>query len=150
MFANQTANIKSFASSTYGPDVDIVNEDGELVLAYEAQKKINQQLEIEVTSLNQRCREQETEYRNEIKRLREDNERQQKLLSANLTESPLTQTEAYMQHEITRVTSENLDLNEKYDNVANRYRILKKEARAMARKLQELGTFFFYLKILLI
>ncbi|XP_044738776.1 unconventional myosin-Va isoform X2 [Chrysoperla carnea] len=139
VFANQTANIKSFASSTYGPDVDIVNEDGELVLAYEAQKKINQQLEIELTSLNQRCREQETEYRNEIKRLREDNERQQKLLSANLTESPLTQTEAYMQHEITRVTSENLDLNEKYDNVANRYRILKKEARAMARKLQELG-----------
>jgi myosin-5 len=44
----------------------------------------------------------------EIERLKDDNDRQQKLLSVNLTKSPQTQTEAFMQHEITRLTSENL------------------------------------------
>lgn len=33
-------NLKSLASN-YGSDVDIINEDGELATAYEAQKGIN-------------------------------------------------------------------------------------------------------------
>ncbi|KOB67033.1 Dilute class unconventional myosin, partial [Operophtera brumata] len=36
-----TVNLKSLASSNYGSDVDIINEDGELATAYEAQKDIN-------------------------------------------------------------------------------------------------------------
>lgn len=51
---------------------------------------------------------QRDEWRAEIDRLQEEIEKQQKLLSVNLSKSPQTQTEAYMQHEITRLTSENL------------------------------------------
>lgn len=151
LFANQAADMKSFTKSTYGPDVDIVNEDGELVLAYEAQKKINQQLEIELTNEKQQSKHQEQEYKYEIQKLREDNERQQKLLSANLAENPLTQNESYMKNEITRLASENLDLNEKYDDLSKKYRILKKNSRLMTKKLKDLGKhlsfrilFFFF------
>jgi len=41
VLANQTAGIKNVASFNYSRDVDIINEDGELVLAFEAQKRIN-------------------------------------------------------------------------------------------------------------
>lgn len=44
----------------------------------------------------------------ELERLRSETDNQQKLLSINFSKSPQTQTEAYMQHEITRLTSENL------------------------------------------
>lgn len=50
----------------------------------------------------------EEEYKVEIEKLKEDNDRQQKLLSQNLTKSPQSQQEAFMQHEITRLTAENL------------------------------------------
>lgn len=53
-------------------------------------------------------RSQRDEWRAEIDRLHEEIEKQQKLLSVNLSKSPQTQTEAYMQHEIARLTSENL------------------------------------------
>lgn len=53
-------------------------------------------------------RSQRDEWRAEIDRLQEEIEKQQKLLSVNLSKSPQTQTEAYMQHEIARLTSENL------------------------------------------
>lgn len=40
VLADNTRRMKSLGSN-YGRDVDIINEDGELVLAFEAQKKIN-------------------------------------------------------------------------------------------------------------
>jgi myosin-5 len=41
VLANQTKGLKSVANNNYSSHVDIINEDGELVLAFEAQKKIN-------------------------------------------------------------------------------------------------------------
>lgn len=40
VLADHTRRMKSL-SSNYGRDVDIVNEDGELALSFEAEKKIN-------------------------------------------------------------------------------------------------------------
>lgn len=40
VLADNTRRMKSLGSN-YGRDVDIINEDGELVLAFETQKKIN-------------------------------------------------------------------------------------------------------------
>ncbi|PSN35591.1 Unconventional myosin-Va [Blattella germanica] len=108
VLANQTKGLKSVASNNYSSHVDIINEDGELVLAFEAQKKINRQLEDELQSEKTRWQAERKEFLQEIERLKEDNDRQQKLLSVNLTMSPQTQTEAFMQHEITRLASENL------------------------------------------
>lgn len=89
---------------------EYINEDGELALAYETQKTINKQLELELQDEKSKFKAHEREYKLEIEKLREDNDRQQRLLAANLTSSPQSQTEAFMQHEITRLTAENLDL----------------------------------------
>jgi myosin-5 len=66
------------------------------------------QLEDELQTEKTQWQSERDELMQEIERLKEDNDRQQKLLSVNLTKSPQTQTEAFMQHEITRLTSENL------------------------------------------
>jgi myosin-5 len=66
------------------------------------------QLEDELQAEKTQWQSERDELMQEIERLKEDNDRQQKLLSVNLTKSPQTQTEAFMQHEITRLTSENL------------------------------------------
>lgn len=53
-------------------------------------------------------RDQRNEWRNEIDRLQDEIMKQQKLLSVNLSNTPQTQTEAFMQHEIVKITAEYL------------------------------------------
>lgn len=139
VLATQTANLKTITQANYGRDVDMINEDGELVLAYETQKKINKQLELELQDEKNRYKMHEKELKIEIDKLREDNERQQKLLSVNLTKTPSSQTEAYMQHEITRLTSDNLDMQEKIDTISENCRKFKKQAKYLAKKLKDAG-----------
>ncbi|XP_018394094.1 PREDICTED: unconventional myosin-Va isoform X2 [Cyphomyrmex costatus] len=138
VLADHTCRMKNLTAN-YGRDVDIINEDGELVLAFEAQKKINRQLEDELQAKERNWRVQRDEWRNEIDRLQEEIEKQQKLLSINLSKSPQTQAELYMQYEVTRLTSENLELQEKYDKVAEECRRFKKQCRILAKRLKDAG-----------
>ncbi|XP_012285595.1 unconventional myosin-Va isoform X2 [Orussus abietinus] len=138
VLADHTRRMKSLGSN-YGRDVDIINEDGELVLAFEAQKKINRQLEDELQSKEKGWRSQRDEWRGEMDRLQEQIQKQEKLLSFNLNKSPQTQTEAYMQHEITRLATENLDLQEKYDKLAEECRKLRKQCKVLAKRLRDAG-----------
>lgn len=141
VLANQTQGLKNVASRNYSSHVDLINEDGELILAFEAQKKITRylfdsyfflillnlknktevkeiinmiifrQLEDELQQETAKWKSERDELNHEIKRLREDNERQQHILSANLSatdKTPLSQKEAWMEHELTRVTTDNL------------------------------------------
>ncbi|EZA46388.1 Myosin-Va, partial [Ooceraea biroi] len=139
VLADHTHRMKTVLGANYGRDVDIINEDGELVLAFEAQKKINRQLEDELQAKERSWRAQKDEWRNEIERLQEEIERQQKLLSINLNKSPQTQAELYMQHEVTRLTSENLNLQEKYDKIAEECRRYKKQCKILAKRLKDAG-----------
>lgn len=66
------------------------------------------QLEDELQAKEKGWRAQRNEWRNEIDQLQDEIQKQQKLLTVNLSKNPQTQTEAFMQHEITRLTSENL------------------------------------------
>ncbi|XP_066588224.1 unconventional myosin-Va isoform X2 [Prorops nasuta] len=147
VLADHTRRIKNMGSN-YGKDVDIINEDGELVLAFEAQKKINslkkrkasrEQLEDELQTKQNNWNAQKDEWRAEIDRLMDEVQRQQKLLSIDLSKSPQSQTEAYMQYEITRLTSENLDLQEKYDGAAEDCRKLRKQLKLLAKRLRDAG-----------
>jgi myosin V len=102
VLATQTQHLE------YANEGELINEDGELVMALEAQKKINRQLEEEMQRVRKRSEVREAEWRSEEERLRDENSQQQKILALGLSDSPQTQTEAYMQHEIRRLTSENL------------------------------------------
>ncbi|XP_026669743.1 unconventional myosin-Va isoform X2 [Ceratina calcarata] len=146
VLADNTQRMKSLGSN-YGRDVDIINEDGELVLAFETQKKINrlkskasrEQLEDELQTKEIGWRARRDEWMAEIDKLQEEIEKQQRLLSVNLSKSPQTQTEAYMQHEIARLTSENLELQEKYDKIAEECRRFKRQCKILAKRLRDAG-----------
>lgn len=138
VLANQTDNMKTIVNSKTRTG-EYINEDGELALAYETQKTINKQLELELQDEKAKYKAYEKEYKWEIEKLREDNERQQRLLAANLTTTPQSQSEAFMQHEITRLTNENLELQDKNDTLDEQVRKLKKQVKWMAKKLKEAG-----------
>lgn len=138
VLANQSDSMKSMVSnSRLG---EYINEDGELALAYETQKTINKQLELELQDEKARYKAYEKEYVLEIDRLRKDNERQQHILSSNLDEAQKTTNECYLEQEITRLTSDNLEIVQKNHNLSESVKKLKKEVKYLMRKLKEMGT----------
>ncbi|CAH0551807.1 unnamed protein product [Brassicogethes aeneus] len=145
VLANQTNNMKSIVNSNSRMGTpkkkagEYINEDGELTLAYETQKTINKQLELELQDEKAKYKAHEKEYKYEIEKLREDNERQQRILSANLTTTSQSQSENFMQHEITRLAAENLDLHDKNENLTVSVQKLKKYVKILTKKIKEAG-----------
>lgn len=111
-----------------------------MALAYETQKTINKQLELELQDEKARFKAYEKEYVLEIDRLRQDNERQQQILSSNLDESIKSTNENYLEQEVTRLTSENLEIIQKNHNLTETVKKLKKQVKYLTRKLTEMGT----------
>uniref|UniRef100_A0A803SP71 Myosin VA n=1 Tax=Anolis carolinensis TaxID=28377 RepID=A0A803SP71_ANOCA len=92
-------------------DYHMLNEDGELWLVYEGLKQTNRLLESQLQT-QKRSHDNELEaLRGEIQSLKEENNRQQQLLAQNLQLPPEARIEASLQHEITRLTNENLVCN---------------------------------------
>uniref|UniRef100_A0A4X1T7Y9 Unconventional myosin-Va n=1 Tax=Sus scrofa TaxID=9823 RepID=A0A4X1T7Y9_PIG len=102
-------------------DCHELNEDGELWLVYEGLKQANRLLESQLQS-QKRSHENEAEaLRGEIQSLKEENNRQQQLLAQNLQLPPEARIEASLQHEITRLTNENLYFEELYADDPEKY-----------------------------
>ncbi|XP_028170018.1 unconventional myosin-Va-like [Ostrinia furnacalis] len=139
VLSNQTVNLKSLATSNYGSDVDIINEDGELASAYEAQKGINRQLQDELTAEKKFYSEHISKTKAEIERLREENEKYQKLLSADLSQEPKNKNQEFAQNEIIRLAAESLALQERVDKLSESCRRYKNQIRLLVNKLKEAG-----------
>ncbi|XP_048478545.1 unconventional myosin-Va [Plutella xylostella] len=137
---NVTVNLKSLATSNYGADVDIINEDGELASAYEAQKGINRQLQEELTAEKKFYSEHISETKAEITRLREENEKYQKLLSADLSQDTKGRATEFAQNEITKLAAETLALQERVEKLSESCRRYKNQIRLLVAKLKELGV----------
>ncbi|ESN92553.1 hypothetical protein HELRODRAFT_189498 [Helobdella robusta] len=115
---------------------EFVPDDGELEMAYKTQKDLNKLLENELQRMQKSYTEQERDMRNQIEELKKENMRQQKLIGQNLTMTPKVKMEATMQHEITRLTSENLDLREQIDKMNEQIIKLKKALKIYAKRLK--------------
>uniref|UniRef100_A0A8C9T924 Myosin VA n=1 Tax=Scleropages formosus TaxID=113540 RepID=A0A8C9T924_SCLFO len=76
--------------------------------------------------------------RGELQSMKEENNRQQQLLAQNLQLPPEARIEASLQHEITRLTNENLDLMEQLEKQDKTVRKLKKQLKVFAKKIGEL------------
>ncbi|KAH9636910.1 hypothetical protein HF086_011746 [Spodoptera exigua] len=139
VLTNQTVNLKSLASSNYGSDVDIINEDGELATAYEAQKGINRQLQEELLLEKKFYSEHISKSKAEIEKLREENEKYQKLLSSELSAEPKNKTQEFAQNEIIRLAAESLALQERVDKLSESCRRYKNQIRLLVNKLKEVG-----------
>nr|XP_014351996.1 PREDICTED: unconventional myosin-Va [Latimeria chalumnae] len=102
-------------------DYHELNEDGELWLVYEGLKQANRLLESQLQT-QKKSNENEVEaLRGEIQSLKEENNRQQQLLAQNLQLPPEARIEASLQHEITRLTNENLYFEELYADDPTKY-----------------------------
>ncbi|CAH2056452.1 unnamed protein product, partial [Iphiclides podalirius] len=139
VLTNQTVNLKSLATSNYGSDVDIINEDGELATAYEAQKDINRQLQEELLAEKKFYSEHISKAKAEIERLREENEKYQKLLSTDLSQEPKNKSQEYAQNEIIRLAAESLAIQERVDKLSESCRRYKNQIRLLVNRLKEAG-----------
>ncbi|XP_031755045.1 unconventional myosin-Va isoform X6 [Xenopus tropicalis] len=120
------------------PDYQALNEDGELWLVYDGLKQANRVLESQLQSQKKAFENEVEALRGEIQALKEENNRQQQLLAQNLQLPPEARIEASLQHEITRLTNENLDLMEQLEKQDKTVRKLKKQLKVFAKKIGEL------------
>ena len=114
-------------------------EDNEILMAFETQKRIIRHLENELQEEKASSQRKIQKEREEVERLRADNDRQQKVLAGALHRTPQDQTEAVMQHEIARLTTDNLDLQEKNDVLSAELKKFKSHLKFYAKKLKEAG-----------
>ncbi|XP_078540969.1 unconventional myosin-Va isoform X2 [Lissotriton helveticus] len=119
-------------------DYEMLNEDGELWLVYEGLKQANRLLESQLQAQRKSNENEVESLRGEIQSLKEENNRQQQLLAQNLQLPPEARIEASLQHEITRLTNENLDLMEQLEKQDKTIRKLKKQLKVFAKKIGEL------------
>ena len=66
-------------------------------------------------------------------------EKKTQVLSQNINKTPQGQAEASMQHEITKLTTENLDLRIRYDSLASEMKKYKNQSKTFSKKLKEAG-----------
>ena len=77
-------------------------EAEELLMAYETQKNVIQQLQASLNQERERAATVEKELRTEVEKMSNLNRDQQAVIQTNMNKAPGNQTEAYMQHELTR------------------------------------------------
>lgn len=61
------------------------------------------------------------------------------MLSLNINKTPQDQAEASMQHEITKLTTENLDMRIQYDSLTGELKKYKNQCKTLTKKLKEAG-----------
>merc|ERR1719339_461313 len=81
----------------------------------------------------------EKELRAEVEKMSNLNRDQQAVIQTNMNKAPSNQTEAYMQHELTRLTGENFDLREKIENLNDSVKRLKRQLKMYMKKVAEAG-----------
>lgn len=122
----------------YIEDVQKLTDAKEISQAYMSLKETNRLLESQLQA-QRRSHENEVEVlHGELQSVKEENNRQQQLLAQNLQLPPEARIEASLQHEITRLTNENLDLMEQLEKQDKTVRKLKKQLKVFAKKINDL------------
>nr|XP_046249242.1 unconventional myosin-Va-like [Scatophagus argus] len=129
--------IPSFQDVDRSADIHTLNEDGELWLAYEGLKETNRLLECQMQEQERIHSEKYKKLLEEVNKLKNEKEQQQKLLAQSLLLSEDARIEASLKHEITRLTSENLELMEQQEKQDKTIRKLKKQLKVYVRKVED-------------
>uniref|UniRef100_A0A1A8EP02 Myosin VAa n=1 Tax=Nothobranchius korthausae TaxID=1143690 RepID=A0A1A8EP02_9TELE len=126
--------------SVFADDVNKLKDADELKQAYVGLKDTNRLLEHQIQT-QRRTYDSEVEFlRGELQNVKEENNRQQQLLAQNLQLPPEARIEASLQHEITRLTNENLDLMEQLEKQDRTIRKLKKQLKVYSKRIGEMGV----------
>ncbi|KAM7015382.1 unconventional myosin-Va isoform 3-T3 [Tautogolabrus adspersus] len=122
------------------PDFHKLNEDGELWLVNQGLKETIRLLEHQLQTQRRSYDSEVETLRGELQNVKEENNRQQQLLAQNLQLPPEARIEASLQHEITRLTNENLDLMEQLEKQDRTIRKLKKQLKVYSKRIGEMGA----------
>ncbi|XP_069029487.1 unconventional myosin-Va isoform X2 [Embiotoca jacksoni] len=144
------------------PDFHKLNEDGELWLVNQGLKETSRLLEHQLQTQRRTYDNEVESLRGELQNVKEENNRQQQLLAQNLQLPPEARIEASLQHEITRLTNENLelmaedptasqearviilrrmvDLMEQLEKQDRTIRKLKKQLKVYSKRIGEMGA----------
>ncbi|XP_021165343.2 unconventional myosin-Va isoform X3 [Fundulus heteroclitus] len=144
------------------PDLHKLNEDGELWLVNQGLKETVRLLEQQLQTQRRTYDSEVESLRGELQNVKEENNRQQQLLAQNLQLPPEARIEASLQHEITRLTNENLelmaddptasrearviilrrmvDLMEQLEKQDRTIRKLKKQLKVYSKRIGEMGA----------
>ncbi|XP_036951177.1 unconventional myosin-Va isoform X3 [Acanthopagrus latus] len=122
------------------PDFHKLNEDGELWLVNQGLKETIRLLEHQLQTQRRTYDSEVEALRGELQNVKEENNRQQQLLAQNLQLPPEARIEASLQHEITRLTNENLDLMEQLEKQDRTIRKLKKQLKVYSKRIGEMGA----------
>ncbi|XP_028257125.1 unconventional myosin-Va isoform X4 [Parambassis ranga] len=144
------------------PDFHKLNEDGELWLVNQGLKETIRLLEQQLQTQRRTYDSEVESLRGELQNVKEENNRQQQLLAQNLQLPPEARIEASLQHEITRLTNENLelmandptasretrviilrrmvDLMEQLEKQDKTIRKLKKQLKVYSKRIGEMGA----------
>ncbi|XP_022611603.1 unconventional myosin-Va-like [Seriola dumerili] len=131
------SEIPSFQDVDRSPNIHTLNEDGELWLAYEGLKETNRLLEFQMQEQerihNEKCRK----LLEEVNKLKDEKEQQQKLLAQSLHLPEDARIEASLKHEIARLTNENLEHMEQREKQDKTIRKLKKQLKFYMKKVDD-------------
>ncbi|XP_074523308.1 unconventional myosin-Va isoform X2 [Halichoeres trimaculatus] len=126
--------------SIYAQDVSKLKDADELKSACIGLKDTNRLLEQQLQSQRRSYDSEVESLRGELQNVKEENNRQQQLLAQNLQLPPEARIEASLQHEITRLTNENLDLMEQLEKQDRTIRKLKKQLKVYSKRIGEMGA----------
>uniref|UniRef100_A0A672IAL7 Myosin VAb n=1 Tax=Salarias fasciatus TaxID=181472 RepID=A0A672IAL7_SALFA len=118
-------------------NIHTLNEDGELWLAYEGLKETNRILECQMREQGHVHSEKLKKLSEEVSRLKNEKEQQQKLFAQNLLLPEDARIEASLKLEITRLTKENLELLEDGERQDKAIRKLKKQLKFYQKKVED-------------
>ncbi|CAJ1049033.1 unconventional myosin-Va isoform X9 [Xyrichtys novacula] len=126
--------------SIYAEDVSKLKDADELKQACIGLKDTNRLLEHQLQTQRRSYDSEMEALRGELQNVKEENNRQQQLLAQNLQLPPEARIEASLQHEITRLTNENLDLMEQLEKQDRTIRKLKKQLKVYSKRIGEMGA----------
>uniref|UniRef100_A0A3Q3BIG0 Myosin VB n=1 Tax=Kryptolebias marmoratus TaxID=37003 RepID=A0A3Q3BIG0_KRYMA len=123
---------------TLSGDWGLLNEDGELGLAYQGLKQVARLLEAQLQTQTRQHRDELEALHTQIELLKDNLEKKQEILNYMESLSPEAKVEYSIQQELNRLTKDNLDLKEMVEKLEKNERKLKKQLKIYIKKVQEL------------
>ncbi|ROL54648.1 Unconventional myosin-Va [Anabarilius grahami] len=135
----ETGSEGDSGESSRSPTLDLreLNEDGELWMAYESLKETNRILASQLQTQGQSHEKEVEGLRAELQRLKAELDQQQQMMSDSLELPHDARIQAGLQHEISRLTQQNMDLLEQTGKQDKMIRKLKKHLKIYLKKFGE-------------
>ncbi|XP_014750384.1 PREDICTED: unconventional myosin-Vb isoform X1 [Sturnus vulgaris] len=134
---NMVKERESISPNASWPNSDRHVDQEDAIEAYQGMCETNRLLEAQLQDQRREHEEEMEALKNQVDLMQEELEKQQQAFLQTLQLSPEVQVELGLQHEITRLTNENLDLKELLEKLEKNEKKLKKQLKIYIKKIQD-------------